>query len=254
MKIGYVVKRYPRYSETFIVNEILAHEAAGMELEIFSVLPPEDGHFQDVISRVRAPVTYLPSKGLKVAEFWSVLEEAGQTFPDGWDSLEVARGEDVRYVYQAMVLAREARLRAISHLHAHFATAATTVTRLAARFAGLPYTFTAHAKDIFHESVRPADLRRKLADATVAVTVSDYNLAHLRESYGFAARHVRRIYNGLDLERFPYRSPRDRPPRIVGVGRLVEKKGFVDLIEACAINSFPPAPRAETWPVREEGV
>ena len=235
MKIGYVVKRYPRYSETFIVNEILAHEAAGVELEIFSVLPPEDGHFQDVISRVRAPVTYLPSKGLKVAEFWSVLEQAGEIFPDGWLSLEAARGEDVRYVYQAVVLAREARLRAISHLHAHFATAATTVARLAARFAGLPYTFTAHAKDIFHESVRPADLRRKLADAAVAVTVSDYNIAYLRESYGPAARHVRRIYNGLDLERFPYRSPRERPPRIVGVGRLVEKKGFVDLIEACAI-------------------
>jgi colanic acid/amylovoran biosynthesis glycosyltransferase len=235
VKIGYVVKRYPRYSETFIVNEILAHEAAGMEIEIFSLLPPEDGHFQDVISRVRAPVTYLPSKGLKVAEFWSVLEEAGETFPEGWLSLEAARGEDARYVYQAMVLAREARLRAISHLHAHFATAATTVARLAARFAGLPYTFTAHAKDIFHESVRPADLRRKLADAAVAVTVSDYNLAYLRENYGAAAQHVRRIYNGLDLERFPYRSPRERPPRIVGVGRLVEKKGFVDLIEACAI-------------------
>ena len=235
MKIGYVVKRYPRYSETFIVNEILAHEAAGMELEIFSVLPPEDGHFQDAISRVRAPVTYLPSKGLKVAEFWSVLEETVQLSPDGWDSLEVARGEDVRYVYQAMVLAREARLRAISHLHAHFATAATTVARLAARFAGLPYTFTAHAKDIFHESVRPADLRHKFADATVAVTVSDYNLAYLRESYGSAARRVRRIYNGLDLERFPYRSPRERPPLVVGVGRLVEKKGFADLLEACAI-------------------
>ena len=235
MKVGYVVKRYPRYSETFIVNEILAHEATGMEIEIFSVLPPEDGHFQDVISRVRAPVTYLPSKGLKVAEFWSALEQAGETLPDGWLSLEAARGEDVRYVYQAVVLAREARLRAISHLHAHFATAATTVARLAARFAGLPYTFTAHAKDIFHESVRPADLRRKLADAAAAVTVSDYNLAHLREGYGSAARCVRRIYNGLDLERFPYRSPRERAPRIVGVGRLVEKKGFVDLIEACAI-------------------
>jgi colanic acid/amylovoran biosynthesis glycosyltransferase len=235
VKIGYVVKRYPRYSETFIVNEILAHEAAGMELEIFSLLPPEDGHFQDVISRVRAPVTYLPSKGLKVAEFWSVLEEAGGAFSEGWGALEAARGEDVRYVYQAMVLAREARLRAISHLHAHFATAATTVARLAARFAGLPYTFTAHAKDIFHENVRPADLRRKLADAAVAVTVSDYNLAYLRESYGPAAEHVRRIYNGLDLERFMYRSPRERPPRIVGVGRLVEKKGFVDLIEGCAI-------------------
>jgi colanic acid/amylovoran biosynthesis glycosyltransferase len=235
VKVGYVVKRYPRYSETFIVNEILAHEAAGMEIEIFSVLPPVDSHFQDAISRVRAPVTYLPSKRLKVAEFWSALEQACEPLPEGWLSLEAVRGEDVCYVYQAAVLAREARLRAISHLHAHFATVATTVARLAARFAGLPYTFTAHAKDIFHESVRPEDLRRKLADAAVAVTVSDYNLAYLHESYGSAARRVRRIYNGVDLERFPYRSPRERPPRIVGVGRLVEKKGFVDLIEACAI-------------------
>jgi colanic acid/amylovoran biosynthesis glycosyltransferase len=69
VKVGYVVKRHPRYSETFIVNEILAHEAAGMELGIFSVLPPKDSHFQDIISRVRAPVTYLPSKGLKVADY-----------------------------------------------------------------------------------------------------------------------------------------------------------------------------------------
>jgi glycosyltransferase involved in cell wall biosynthesis len=235
MKIGYVVKRYPRYSETFIVNEILAHETAGMELEIFSLLPPEDGHFQDGISRVRAPVTYLPSKGLKVTEFWSVLEEAGETFSEGWGALEAARGEDVRYVHQAAVLSRKIRLRGVSHLHAHFATASTTVARLAAYFAGVPYTFTAHAKDIFHESVRPGDLRRKLADAAAAVTVSDYNLEYLRENYGTAAERVHHIYNGLDLERFPYRLPRERPPLILGVGRLVEKKGFADLIEACLL-------------------
>ena len=234
MKVGYVVKRYPRYSETFIVNEILAHEAAGLEIEIFSLLPPEDGHFQDVISRVRAPVTYLSAKGLKVQDFWSALEEGGKVFPNSWNSLEVARGEDVHRVYQAIVLAREARLRSISHLHAHFATAATSVARLAASFAGVPYALTAHAKDVFHESVRPEDLRRKLGDAAAAVTVSDYNLEYLRRTYGPAAARTRRIYNGLDLERFPYEPPRERPPRIVAIGRLVEKKGFVDLVEACA--------------------
>jgi colanic acid/amylovoran biosynthesis glycosyltransferase len=150
MKVGYVVKRYPRYSETFIVNEILAHEASGMEVEIFSLLPPEDGHFQDSISRVRAPVTYLQAKGLKAADFWSTLDDAGEILPYLWDSLEEARGEDVRYAYQAVVLARETRRRDIDHLHAHFATASTTVARLAARFVRIPYTMTAHAKDIFH--------------------------------------------------------------------------------------------------------
>lgn len=235
MKVGYVVKRYPRYSETFIVNEILAHEAAGMEVEIFSLLHPEDGHFQDAISRVRAPVTYLPAKGLKVGDFWSTLDETGELLPGLWGSLEEARGGDVRYVYQAVVLAREARLRGVSHLHAHFATASTTVARLAARFAGMPYTLTAHAKDIFHESVSPEDLRRKLRDAAAVVTVSDHNLEYLREAYGPAAEGVRRIYNGLELQRFPYEEPRERAPEIVAVGRLVEKKGFADLIEACSL-------------------
>lgn len=235
MKVGYVVKRYPRYSETFIVNEILAHEAAGTEVEIFSLLHPDDGHFQDAISRVRAPVTYLPAKGLKAQDLWSAFEDALGILPGLWDSMEAARGEDVRYVYQAVVLAREARLRGIGHLHAHFATASATVARLAARFAGMPYTFTAHAKDIFHESVRHEDLRRKLEDAAGAITVSDYNLRYLRETFGMAADGVRRIYNGLELERFPYSPPDERPPVIVAVGRLVEKKGFADLIEACSI-------------------
>jgi glycosyltransferase involved in cell wall biosynthesis len=235
MKVGYVVKRYPRYSETFIVNEILDHEAAGMEVEIFSLLPPEDGHFQDAISRVRAPVTYLQAKGLKAADFWSTLDEAGEILPYLWDSLEEARGEDVRYAYQAVVLARESRLRGITHLHAHFATASATVARLAARFARVPYTMTAHAKDIFHESVRPEDLRRKLRDAATTVTVSDYNVEYLHNSYGSAADGVRRIYNGLELKKFPYEQPRGRVPEIVAVGRLVEKKGFADLIEACSL-------------------
>ena len=235
MKVGYVVKRYPRYSETFIVNEILDHEAAGMEVEIFSLLPPEDGHFQDAISRVRAPVTYLQAKGLKAADFWSTLAEAGEILPYLWDSLEEARSEDVRYAYQAVVLAREARLRGITHLHAHFATSSTTVARLAARFARIPYTMTAHAKDIFHESVLPEDLRKKLQDAAATVTVSDYNVEYLQDSYGPAAEGVRRIYNGLELEKFPYEEPRARVPEIMAVGRLVEKKGFADLIEACSL-------------------
>jgi glycosyltransferase involved in cell wall biosynthesis len=247
MRIGYVVKRYPRYSETFIVNEILAHEAVGLEIEIFALRPPNDRYFQDIIAQVRSPVNYLylpteswmpealAAEALKGTIFWATLQEASLVLPNFWTALEVARGEEVRDVYQSIILAQEVRRKGICHLHAHFGTQATTVTRLAAHFAGVPYTFTAHAKDIFHESVQPEDLRRKLADAAAVVTVSDYNLQYLRQHYDVAAERVQRIYNGLDLSRFPYTEPDNRQMVIVSVGRLIEKKGFADLIAACGI-------------------
>ena len=234
-RVGYVLKRYPRYSETFIVNEILAHEAAGLEIEIFSLRPPSDTHFQDTIARVRAPVTYIPHEGPKAALLWSAIKATGERLPEIWCALSMAKEEDVRDVYQSVLLASEIMMKRIEHLHAHFGSLATTIARLASRFTGIPYTFTAHAKDIFHESVQPDDLRRKLADAAATVTVSDYNVDYLHERYGPSTARVRRIYNGLDLDKFTYSSPEARSSLILAVGRLVEKKGFGDLIEACAI-------------------
>ena len=234
-RIGYVLKRYPRYSETFVVNEILAHEEAGLNLEIFALRPSSDTHFQDTIARVRAPVTYLPAPDvLSATEFWHELMTAAKTLPGWAKGLDAARDEVARNVYQAALLAVQARAKGIEHLHAHFATSATTVARLAALFAGLTYSFTAHAKDIFHDDVDDGDLLRKIQDASAVVTVSDYNVGFLHDQYGDAASNVQRIYNGLDLSRLPFANPHDRPPCIVAVGRLIEKKGFSDLIDACA--------------------
>lgn len=235
LRVGYVLKRYPRYSETFIVNEILAHEAAGLEVCIFSLYPPADTHFQDALARVRAPVIYLSAERVKAAEFWATLARAHTQLAAVSGGLAAAGDADVRTVHWALLLALEARARGLTHLHAHFGSVATEVARLAGMFAELPYTFTAHAKDIFHESVDEHDLGRKLREAAAVVTVSDYNLHHLKDRYGDAAGRVERIYNGMDLERFRYAAPVERPPQLVSVGRLVEKKGFADLIEACAL-------------------
>jgi colanic acid/amylovoran biosynthesis glycosyltransferase len=248
LKIGYVLKRYPRYSETFVVNEILAHEAAGLDLDIFALRPTCDSHFQNIIAKVRASVTYIPkpvqgrvSDSLNTLSptpasyFWAELQEVALIIPDFWGKLGYAAGERASVVYQAAWLAREVRLRHITHLHAHFGSVATSVARLAAHFADIPYTFTAHAKDIFHNSVVAEDMTRKLKDSAAVVTVSDYNCRYLQQVYGNVADSVKRIYNGLDLAQFTYSSPENRPPLILSVGRLVEKKGLSILIEACKL-------------------
>lgn len=234
-KVGYVVKRYPRFSETFIVNEILAHQAAGVEIEIFSLRPPEDTHFQDIIAKVRSPVHYVPHDNPRTTLFWEAVNKTSELFPNVWKALAAGCHDSGRDVLQGLLVARAVHQKKITHLHAHFASVATTVARLAAGFAGIPYTFTAHAKDIFHENVDHDDLRRKLMHAAKIITVSDYNLRHLQSNFGIAANQVERVYNGLDLDRFPFVEPTVRLPRIAAVGRLVEKKGFADLISACAI-------------------
>jgi glycosyltransferase involved in cell wall biosynthesis len=233
--VAYVLKRYPRYSETFVVNEILELERAGARLQIFSLRHTEDGHFQDAISRVRAPVTYLASTGLKAAELWATMNRVRAALPGAWRAMEALHDLEARHLYQALRLAEEARRLGITHLHAHFATEATTIARAASRIAGIPYSFTAHAKDIFHESVDAAELGRKIGDACAVVTVSDFNRRYLERFDSVDSGSIVRIYNGLDLDRFQFSDPATRSPFVLAIGRLVPKKGFACLIDACAL-------------------
>jgi len=234
-KIGYVVKKYPRYSETFIVNEILAHEDSGLEIQIFSLTHPDDSHFQDIVGEVQSPVKYLPHYFIKASTWWKYLNKTNEVIPNLFQMLEVFSNEKFKHVYQAIELAKIVRTTGIEHLHAHFASSATTVARMASYFSNIPYTFTAHAKDIYQEDIDLGDLQSKIHDASSVITVSNYNLEHLTRMFGSDKDKIKRVYNGLDLRKLQYRSPENRKPNIITIGRLVEKKGLNILVDACEI-------------------
>lgn len=237
-RVGYVVKVFPRRSETFILTELLAQERAGLDVEVFSLRPSADGDAHAALGRLEARVTYVGDGDPTLGEVLLALMPelaAPDRCADVDRMLRMASTEKPRDVLQAVGLAALVRERGITHLHAHFANVAATVARMAAALAGITYSVTAHAKDIFHEEVEAAKLAAIVEDAESVISVSDFNVAHLRREVPAAAARVHRVYNGIELEHFPFSVPRDRPPRILAVGRLVEKKGFDDLIEACAL-------------------
>jgi colanic acid/amylovoran biosynthesis glycosyltransferase len=240
---------YPRFSETFILDEVLELERQGLDLHIFSLKKPDDGRFHADLSRVRARVTYVPESFREARHEFLVAHR--EVF--GWDRVRYVRAlwevlrrrrrGALKRFWQAGYIAPRIRGLAIAHVHAHFASGATAVALWLHQLTGIPYSFTAHAKDIYADSVEPKVLQRKLARARFAVTVSDYNVNYLAALRGptdgadlSGPGRLVRIYNGLDLRQF---SPRDTvpdsPPLVLGVGRLVEKKGFADLIRACQV-------------------
>ena len=238
--VGYVLKRFPSLSQTFILNEILELEREGVALEIFSLLEPNDALRHDTLRRVRGPVTYLPHDFS--AKEWTIREErcrdgtvSERRFEELVPGEEGVRASSLRL--KAVALAALAPLRGVRHLHAHFGTAATTVAMLAGQLTGIPYSFTAHAKDIYHESVDRALLTQKIRRASFVVTVSEYNRRHLAALAGEAlAGKILRLYNGIDLTRFrPDPAIEREASLILAVGRLVEKKGLHHLVHACRL-------------------
>jgi colanic acid/amylovoran biosynthesis glycosyltransferase len=230
LRIGYVLKRFPRFSETFILNELLAHQAQGISVHVFSLLTPPDEPRHARLAGLQSPVTYL-AKAKNAAV--PIVSPQDTVLFAGNDQAAIASLHG-----KAAEVARAAQAAGINHLHAHFASDATTVALLAARIMGGTFSFTAHARDIYHTYVSPeadaAKRRAKLREAAFVVTVSDYNADHLRALCPDAAGRIHRLYNGIDLSAF---TPTEAavPGRILAVGRLVEKKGFAVLVAACAI-------------------
>ena len=224
-RIGYVLKVYPRFSETFVVTEVLAREAQGEDLMIFALRHSTDPRFHPELARVQAPVHHV-ERPERASAGWAVLARAAEVVPGFGPRfaalLPELAGTEASEVHQGVALATRVVEQGITHLHAHFATLAAHVAAIASRLTGVPFSVTTHAKDIFHESVDPARLRRTLERAEHVVAISEYNRRHLASAFPAHAHRLRLVRNGLELARFPYRDPAPvgETLRVVAVGRL----------------------------------
>jgi len=245
-RIAVVVKGYPRLSETFIAQEILALEQRGLNLEIWSLRHPTERAVHPMHKAIKAPVAYLPEylyeEPLRVLRgaAWSLRQKGfAATIRAFWRDLKRDFSANrVRRLGQAFVMARELPAE-VRHLHVHYLHTPASVVRYAALLTGRTWTFSAHAKDIW--TTPDWEKREKMAEALWGVTCTAQGAAHLQSLS--RPEQVTLVYHGLDLSRFPA-APENRPlrdgsdpldpVRIVSVGRAVAKKGYGDLIRALA--------------------
>jgi len=254
---AFILKGYPRLSETFIAQEIRALEARGLRIYIVSLRHPTERQRHPVHRRIAAPVAYLPEylhqEPLRVWRAWRALRGSPR-YPAArrlWlgDLRRDPSRNRVRRFGQALVLARELP-PGIARLHAHFLHTPASVARYAAALTGLPWSASAHAKDIW--TTPDWEIREKLADLDWLVTCSQAGRDRLRALAPEPAR-VELVYHGLDFESFPPPGGDRRsagpaggrdggdagaPVRLLSVGRAVAKKGYDVLLEALA--GLPP--------------
>jgi glycosyltransferase involved in cell wall biosynthesis len=244
MRLGYLYSRYPVISQTFCDAEMLALEQQGVELVIGSVYPPLTSLRHEYIARLSAPIHYAPPQ-----EILRILERSAKTTRK-WPR-DLVEQNEARYgpMAKAEQRARNALYFAeffarsgVDHVHVHFANRAAHTAIFLKEISGIPFSVTAHGQD-FMKDLGSDDLLREICAAAEFVAAeTDYSRDLLRQRCPNSAAKIHRVYNGIDLERFPggastgrgdYSSP-NTVPRIVSVGRLVAFKGFDDLIHACA--------------------
>jgi glycosyltransferase involved in cell wall biosynthesis len=249
--VAVVLKGYPRLSETFIAQEIRALERRGLPLRLYSLRHPTDPAVHPVHREITAPVSYLPEylkdDTARVLGAW----RRARRLP-GYAAARRAFLRDLRRdpspnrlrrFGQACTLAAELPAE-VTRIYAHFLHTPASVARYAALMRELPWCASAHAKDIW--TTPEWEKREKIEDAEWLVTCSAAardHLAALTPGDGPGDPKVTLVYHGLDFARFPA-PPAERPDHdgatpesaavLLSVGRMVEKKGYGDLLDALA--------------------
>jgi glycosyltransferase involved in cell wall biosynthesis len=244
--LGVVLKGYPRLSETFISNEIRLLEKKGYAIHIFSMRKPRETFSHSSVKEIKAQVTYLPSTLYSSLHRFLIPNlRALARHPHGYRS--AFRGAFNRYsrsrhthhfrhLLQAGYLVGKGMAgRNITHLHAHFAHSPTAMTMWASTISGVPFSFSAHAKDIYTSN--PKRLRERMEQAKFAITCTNYNRDYLRRLAPRGAP-IYPVYHGSDLSLFSDdgRPVQAEPPyTILTVARFVEKKGLPTVFRALSL-------------------
>ena len=262
-RVAYVMNAFPRLSETFIAQEIHQLERTGLGLSLFVVKREDEPQRHPIVDRIRAPRHDLPPvSSLSGTQLLPWLRRNAPAYAAAHGrqlrrhplrylaTLGSALGLTLRH-WPRKVFVKEflqaghiadavATDAGIGHLHGHFCHGVATITWMASRMSGVPFSFTAHAKDIYQAELNPGRLlERKLGAARFVATCTCANAQVLQQRHPQPAR-VHTIYHGLDTAHFApataaQAASRPGSPLVLAVGRLVEKKGFDTLVEAIAL-------------------
>ena len=234
-RFAYLFERFPSFGQTFCYREVAELDRQDIAAPIFSIRKPKDEPQQDWDTRIVERVHYLPEE----KELLEDVSRAAKKRKLGADIVaaldEWGRRADFLRLYQAIYVGLRLRTMEINHVHAHFAGMAARTAFWINKFFAITFSFTAHANDIFSPRQFEIGLDKLVDTARAIVTETDYAAHFLRERFSRCADRVHRIYNGLDLSEFGRADFSSNPPLIIAVGRLIPKKGFGDLIRACAL-------------------
>lgn len=236
--LAVLVNGFPRLSETFVLQELLELERRGLRLHVFALRRPDEVVQQDALSELRATVEYLPNGAVPYRRsrvrlaHSALLLQRRLGYLHGYAEV-LGSPEFTRSLgTNAALLAHRIVRLGSPPLYIHFAHKPATIGRFASLLAGVPYALSAHAKDIW--LTPEAELARKVRDARVVLTCTEQGRALLaRLADGRTPVHL--AHHGVEVKGRERASRRSGTPRILAVGRLVEKKGHETLLLAASL-------------------
>lgn len=238
--LAVLVKRFPRLSETFVLNEVLELKRQGIPLRLFAIADAKEPYAQPEAEALRPELSYLRygdsfSARLRLLSdlLWALYRH-----PSGFLAarrLARHRGSAAtwKHFLEACTLARRMDSAGLRHLHALFASGPSSVAHYVHLMTGVSYSFTAHAKDLF--TTPPKYVTERTRAARFVATCTGSNRLYLEGLGEEVGRKVVVIPHGVDLDRFAAIARRPEPGRLLSIGRLVSKKGFDVLLRSVAL-------------------